>query len=408
MFRNRSRTMKKTNLKIGDLDLVSPFLLAPLAGITDQAMRSLCCEAGASLTYTEMVSAKGLWYGDARTADLLAIADNEGPVAYQLFGSEPVVLSHAIYELSEAEDRDLQGATATDTAADEGPDVLTDPAADEGLVAAKIPGPPPKPWPGYPNDRRPVLFDLNAGCPVPKIVKNGEGSALLKDPDLLYDCVRAMCRAADDVAEATGIRRPVTAKIRKGFSRDEDLAVENAKAIEAAGAAAVTVHGRCREQYYEGKADWECIARVKDILTIPVIGNGDVMCGEDAIRMMKETGCDGVMIARGALGNPWIFTEANELYRLWIDEGAVDPAGAPSTPTWPQGAHPTGEDRIEKLLEHIDLAVRYKGEHTAVREMRKHVGWYIKGMHGATEIRRKVNIIDDVDELKETVRSLLR
>ena len=378
--------MKKANLRIGDIELKTPFLLAPLAGITDQAMRSLCCEAGASLTYTEMVSAKGLWYGDRKTSDLLAIADEEGPVGYQLFGSEPIVLAHAIYELMEVEDRNLAQAPST--------------AQPSG--AAQVPGPPPKPWPGYPSDRRPLLFDLNAGCPVPKIVKNGEGSALLKDPDLLYDCVKAMSDAAREAAGKTGVNRPVTVKIRKGFSRDEDLAVECAKAIEAAGAAAVTVHGRCREQYYEGRADWECIARVKDALGIPVIGNGDVMSGEDAIRMMKETECDGVMIARGALGNPWIFTEANELYRRWIEEGV--PYEAEDTADFT----PTVEERIEKLLEHIDMVARYKGDHTAVREMRKHVGWYIKGMHGATEIRRKVNTIDDVNELRKTVTSLLR
>ena len=345
--------MKKAKLKIGDLELKSPFLLAPLAGITDIAMRSLCYRAGASLTFTEMVSAKGLWYGDAKTAELLAIGEEEGPVAYQLFGSEPIVLAHAVYELSEVED------------------------PESGL---HIPGPPPKKWAGYPNDRRPALFDLNAGCPVPKIVKNGEGSALLKDPDLLHDCVAAMCKAADEAAKKTGVHRPVTVKIRKGFARDEDLAVENAKAIEAAGAAAVTVHGRCREQYYDGKADWGCIARVKDAVRIPVIGNGDVMCGEDAACMMDETGCDGVMIARGALGNPWIFS----------------------------GKSPTPKERIDMLSEHIDMVAGYKGEYTAVREMRKHVGWYIKGMHGAAQIRREVNIIDDIEELKQTVRGLSR
>ena len=388
--------MKKANLKRGDLDLTSPFLLAPLAGITDQAMRSLCCEAGASLTYTEMVSAKGLWYGDRKTAELLAIADEEGPVAYQLFGSEPVVLAHAIYELSEVEDRELSVDPGTGEASD-----------------PKIPGPPPKPWPGYSGDRRPVLFDLNAGCPVPKIVKNGEGSALLRDPDLLHDCVSAMCRAAREVAEEKGISRPVTVKMRKGFSRDEDLSVENAKAIEAAGAAAITVHGRSREQYYEGRADWDCIAHVKEAVKIPVIGNGDVMSGADAIRMMDETGCDGVMIARGALGNPWVFTEAGELYRRRIEtEAPGGETGAFGDETGTSGEHkvcvPDDNEKIRMLIRHIDLVCRYKGEDTAVREMRKHVGWYIKGMHGATEIRRKVNTINDIGELKETVKGLLR
>lgn len=371
--------MKKAKLKIGDLELKSPFLLAPLAGITDIAMRSLCYRAGASLTFTEMVSAKGLWYGDAKTAELLAIGEEEGPVAYQLFGSEPIVLAHAVYELSEVEDPTLERMQTDENGSGESERLEAD-GPDCHPSKLHIPGPPPKKWPGYSNDRRPALFDLNAGCPVPKIVKNGEGSALLKDPNLLHDCVAVMCKAADEAAKKTGIHRPVTVKIRKGFARDEDLAVENAKAIEAAGAAAVTIHGRCREQYYDGKADWGCIARVKDAVRIPVIGNGDVMCGEDAIRMIDETGCDGVMIARGALGNPWIFS----------------------------GKSPTPKERIDMLIEHIDMVAGYKGEYTAVREMRKHVGWYIKGMHGAAQIRREVNIIDDIEELKQTVRGLSR
>ena len=381
--------MKKANLRIGDLDLKSPFLLAPLAGITDQAMRSLCYNAGASLTYTEMVSAKGLWYGDRKTADLLNIAEEEGPVAYQLFGSEPVVLAHAVYELSEV--------------------------ADRKAAADRIPGPPPKPWSGYRNDRRPVLFDLNAGCPVPKIVKNGEGSALLRDPDLLYKCVSAMCDASREAAEETGVLRPVTVKIRRGFRRDEDLSVECAKAIEAAGAAAVTVHGRSREQYYDGRADWDCIARVREAVDIPVIGNGDVMCGADAIRMMEQTGCDGVMIARGALGNPWIFTEACRLYEDPAGSSAAGSHSEPGIGSFSEGVEgdteaftvPSAAERIDMLIRHIDLVCRYKGEHAAVREMRKHVGWYIKGMRGATEIRRRVNAIDDAEEMKRLIRSIL-
>ncbi len=358
--------MKKANLKIGNLVLDTPFLLAPLAGITDQAMRSLCARAGASLTYTEMVSAKGLWYGDRKTAELLTIGEEEGSVGAQLFGSQPRVLAHAVRVLAEREDESVG-----------------EPSTDRGSQA--IPGPPPKPWPGYPNDRRPVLFDLNAGCPVPKIVKNGEGSALLKDPDLLYDCVSAMC----DAARGTGM--PVTVKIRRGFDAGEDLSLELAKAIQAAGADAITIHGRTRQQFYDGRADWTCIAKVKEALDIPVIGNGDVMTGEDALRMMDETGCDGVMIARGALGNPWIFSRACALWR-----------GEEASP------EPTREERIAMLLRHIDLVCADKGEHIAVREMRKHIGWYVKGLPGATRIRRRVNTIDRVDEMKRVIGEMLR
>ena len=374
--------MKKKPLIIGDLEFEYPFVLAPLAGITDRTMRSLCWQAGASLTYTEMVSAKGLWYGDRKTSELLTIGPEEGPVGYQLFGHEPVVLAHAVRQLEELD-------------------------AKAGEDAASIPGPPPKPWPGYENDRRPVLYDLNAGCPVPKIVRNGEGSALLQDPDLLHDCVAAMCAVS---------RKPVTVKIRKGFRRDSNTAVESAKAAEAAGAAAITVHGRTREQYYEGQADWDVIAAVKAAVKIPVIGNGDVKTGADAMRMMEETGCDGVMIARGALGNPWIFREAcclwDQLGAL-IQTGTQTQLGEQGEAAWGgsgEGAcgftPPTVEERIRQLLQHIDMVCADKGERMGVREMRKHIGWYTKGIHGAAQIRREANTIDSAEELKQLLRRL--
>ena len=220
------------------------------------------------------------------------------------------------------------------------------------------------------------------GCPVPKIVKNGEGSALLKKPELLFDVVAAMVKAAG---------KPVTAKIRMGFAQVENLAVETARALEAAGAAAVTVHGRTREQYYDGKADWQVIADVKKSVRIPVIGNGDVNTGEDAVAMMEQTGCDGVMIARGALGNPWIFRDAQA---LWKGE---DKPPAPSK----------GE-RILMLIRHLDMVAEDKGERIAVREMRKHVGWYVRGMHGASAIKREINQIDDIGIMRETIRSIIK
>ena len=276
----------------------------------------------------EMVSAKGLWYGDRKSRDLLSIGEDEGPVGFQLFGSDPEIMAFAAREL---------------------------------------------------RDERNVIIDLNVGCPVPKIVKNGEGSALLKRLDLLYDVVTAMVKDAG---------KPVTAKIRMGFERGSDTAVETAKAVEAAGAAAVTVHGRTREQYYEGSANWDVIARVKKYVSIPVIGNGDVTSGQAAVDMMDRTGCDGVMIARGALGYPWIFREAAAIWE-W---GEAPPP-------------PTEEERIAMLMEHFQLLVANKGERVAVREIRKHIGWYVKGMRGAAALRRRTNTITDAEEMKRAILS---
>lgn len=425
--------MKQNILTIGNLKLNYPFVLAPLAGITDRSMRSLCCQAGASLTYTEMVSAKGLWYGDRKTAELLKIGPEEGPAAYQLFGSEPEILGYAVRILADplhAKAVDAEMERRWENFADAEPAGGNHPAA-ETPAASRPAGRPPlgartaeillqRTADG--ELRLPALFDLNAGCPVPKIVRNGEGSALLKDPQLVYDCISAMCDAAREAAAgiapgaAAGATReapiPVTIKIRKGFERDENCAVEIAKAAEAAGAAAVTVHGRTRQQFYEGKADWDAIAAVKKAVKIPVIGNGDVMCGADAIRMMEETGCDGVMIARGALGNPWIFAEACALWDERRGESGDGRSGvAVSVPHVDGRATggfrpPTEKERIDLLLHHIDLVCEDKGEHVAVREMRKHIGWYIKGMHGATRIRREINAIGDAEEMKRVLRTL--
>ncbi len=324
-------TMAKTAFKIGDITLKTPFVLAPLAGITDTSMRSLCWKQGASFVYTEMVSGKGLWYGDKKTKQLLKIGDPEEMTGFQLFGSDPEVMAFAAKELKESGN---------------------------------------------------ALLDLNVGCPVPKVVKNGEGSALLKKLDVLQEVVAAMVKHAG---------KPVTAKIRMGFARNENTAVETAKALEDAGAAAVAVHGRTREQYYEGKADWKVIAEVKHAVSIPVIGNGDVMSGEDAVRMLDETGCDGVMIARGALGNPWIFQEAEALWR-----GEMKPVT------------PTDNEKINMLLHHFALIREDKGDNVAVREIRKHIGWYVKGMRGASYIKRTANQITQPSELIELLRGLLK
>ena len=341
-------------LTIGSLKLSGPFLLAPLAGITDKTMRSLCSEQGASLTYTEMISGKGLWYGDSNTERLLEVGENEGPVAVQLFGSEPEIMERATFCLCMGK-RMKRG------------EIIDAPA---GAVGARS---------AY---KFPALIDLNAGCPVPKIVRNDEGSALLKDLDRLHDVAAAMVRGAKSAAPG---QVPVTAKIRIGFSRGENVAAEAAKALAAAGVSAITVHGRTREQFYEGEADWQAIADVKKAVSIPVIGNGDVKSGADAIRMMEETGCDAVMIARGALGNPWIFAEALALWE-----------GGRFTP-------PQKEERIEMLIRHLDMLVADKGERIAVREIRKHIAWYTKGMRGATAVRRAANTAETADELKRII-----
>lgn len=317
-------------IKIGTLELDNPFVMAPLAGITDVPMRRLAKEQGAAMVYSEMISAKGLWYKDKNTERLLLTNPEEAPLMYQLFGSEPDVMAHAAEQL---------------------------------------------------KDRANAGIDINMGCPVPKVVKNGEGSALLKDLDLLYDVVKA-------VVDAAG--KPVTGKIRIGWDEDSINAVETAKAIEAAGAAAVAVHGRTRMQYYSGTADWDMIRKVKEAVSIPVMGNGDVFTGEDAVRMMDETGCDLVMIARGALGNPWIFRDAIALWK-----GAEKPLP------------PTTAEKIEMMIRHLDDLSAVKRPDVAVKEMRKHVGWYLKGVHGSAAVRRKVNTITDLDELKRELYNMI-
>ena len=317
-------------VKLGDIQLDNPFVLAPLAGITDGPARSLAKEQGAALVYSEMVSAKALWYKDKHTERLLKIFPKEKPIVFQLFGSEPDILAYAARIL---------------------------------------------------RDRENAAIDINMGCPVPKVVKNGEGSALLKTPDRIYELVKAVVRDAG---------KPVTAKIRIGWDCQSVNAVETARAVEAAGAAAIAVHGRTREQYYSGTADWGMIRRVKESVGIPVIGNGDVFTGEDANRMLKETGCDLVMIARGALGNPWIFRDAAAIWK-----GEEKPAP------------PTLKDRVDTMLIHLERLLAEKGEYAAVREMRKHVGWYLKGVPGSAAVRKKVNSITDAGGLKQCIRGIL-
>ncbi len=323
------KTEKIKNIRsseIGGVKLANPFIAAPLAGITDAPTRRIAKSMGASLVYSEMVSGKGLIYQNKNSESLLKIYDDEKPVAFQLFGAEPEVIYNAAKLLRK-----------------------------------------------YENE----ILDINMGCPVPKVVKNGEGSALLKKPDLIYEIVKAA---------AEGANKPVTAKIRIGWDDDSINCVKVAKTIEAAGASAVAVHGRTRMQYYSGVANWEAIKEVKENVSIPVIGNGDIFCGEDAMRMLEKTGCDMVMIARGMLGNPWIFRECEALYR-----GENKPKG------------PTIEEKREMMLNHLNSLIGEKGEERAVKEMRKHIAWYTKGISGSTMLRREVNQITKAEELREAL-----
>lgn len=316
-------------LKIGNVLLENSYVLGPMAGVTDLPFRLLCKEQGAGLLCMEMVSAKGIFYNNKNTESLLQIHPEEVPVSLQFFGSDPKIVSE---------------------------------------MAKRV-------------EERPFsILDINMGCPVPKVVRNGEGSALMKNPKLVYELVSATVKA---------IKKPVTVKIRKGFDDEHINAVEIAKIIEEAGAAAVAVHGRTREQYYSGKADWEIIRQVKEAVSIPVIGNGDVTSGEKAIAMRGQTGCDGVMIARGAQGNPWIFSELLEYER---------------TGRLPD--RPDVEEIKQTMLRHARLQIEYKGDFTGIREMRKHVAWYTKGLYGAARLRDRINQVESYAELENLLTSL--
>ncbi len=317
------------SFRIGTVEIPGDLALGPMAGVTDLPFRLLCKEQGAALLYTEMVSAKGVMYRNKNTAELLMTRGEEHPIALQLFGEDPEIMAEQARALS-----------------------------------------------GLPFD----FFDVNMGCPVPKVVGNGEGSALMKRPERIAEIVSAMVAAQP---------KPVTVKIRKGFQ--EPNAVEVAKIAERAGAAAIAVHGRTREQYYSGKADWDIIRQVKEAVSVPVIGSGDVTSPEECLRMKQETGCDCVMIARAARGNPFLFARC----RHFLETGELLP-------------EPTAEEVADMCLRHARMAVALKGEETAMREMRKHVAWYFGGYPGSARLRQQSNFLTRYEELAELLEKYLK
>ncbi len=316
-------------MRIADISIDCNIFLAPMAGITDMPFRTLCRENGCGLVYTEMVSAKGLFYKDKSTSLLTATTPEEQPAAIQIFGSEPEIMAEAV-----------------------------------GLL----------------KDNPAVIIDINMGCPTPKITSNGDGSSLMRDPALAARIIRAVVGAT---------KRPVTVKIRKGWDDSSINAVEFAKMAEASGAAAIAVHGRTRQQFFKGKVDLGIIGEVKRAVSIPVIGNGDIYTPEDAARMFDETGCDAVMIGRGALGNPWIFKRVKH----FLQTGEILP-------------QPIITEKINMVRRHLDMMLALKGERSGLLEMRKHTAWYIKGIKNSAAVRDTIFRLENKEEVLEVLKTL--
>ena len=316
-------------MNIGNVSLDNRVFLSPMAGVTDLPFRLICKQKGCGMLYTEMINAKALCYNDENTKKMTKIEDEEHPIAIQIFGSEPEYMGRAAEIL---------------------------------------------------NSHSNEILDINMGCPAPKVIKNGDGSALMKNPKLVEQVMKAV------VEHST---KPVTLKIRKGWDDNSVNAVEIAKIAEQAGISALAIHGRTREQYYSGKADWDIIKEIKDSISIPVIGNGDVFEIEDAINMLEKTNCDAIMIGRGAQGNPWIFNRINH----YMQTGEIL-------------AKPTAEEKISTAIEHMKLAVAEHGEYVAVREMRKHIGWYIKGLKNSARYRDEINKLTDCESVIMKLKEL--
>ena len=309
-------------MKIGNLQLDNKVFLSPMAGVTDLPFRTICKEKGCGMLYTEMINAKALCYDDENTKKMLRMEKDEHPVAVQIFGSDPEFMGKAASIMNQ-----------------------------------------------YPNE----VLDINMGCPAPKVVKNGDGSALMKNPKLAAEVLTAVVKNSE---------KPVTLKIRKGWDDDCINAVEIAKIAQECGISALAIHGRTREQFYSGKADWDIIAEIKQAIDIPVIGNGDVFEVQDAVNMLEKTKCDAIMIGRGAQGNPWIFNRINH----YMKTGEILP-------------EPTLEEKITTAIKHMNLAVAEHGDYVAVREMRKHIGWYLKGLKNSAKYRDQINKITDYKEV---------